>query len=170
MYGVPVTRAPAATLTPVALLICRAVNPSTASVGLAPDVVCGLMTMIWPSIVATPEAAKLRAVVTAYAVLLPVVVMPPRSTFQSRRTFIMPREESFTLDGAWPSAQLMAESAFEFDPAVCDQFWIPEGMGSPMYWLEFQAAVCFALVGANMRYKWTPDWTLPAIVSGLAVV
>jgi hypothetical protein len=40
----------------------------------------------------------------------------------------MARAESFTDDGACPSAQLIDESAVAFDAAVFDQFCMPEGM------------------------------------------
>jgi hypothetical protein len=42
----------------------------------------------------------------------------------------MPRAESFTLDGGWPSAQLIALSALALVAAVCDQFWRPEGISN----------------------------------------
>ena len=41
---------------------------------------------------------------------------------------IMARAESFTDDGACPSAQLIDESAVAFEPAVFDHVCRPEGM------------------------------------------
>jgi hypothetical protein len=57
--------------------------------------------------------------------------MPPKSSRHSATRAIMARAESFTEEGACPSAQLMLESAFELLAAVFDQFCKPDGMRSP---------------------------------------
>src|SRR5262249_30553673 len=62
--------------------------------------------------------AKPRLLDTLYAVALPPVVNPPRSSRHSAMRAIMARAESLTDEGLCPSAQLMDESAVAFEAAV----------------------------------------------------
>src|SRR5262245_16936642 len=115
-YGVPATSWPDNTFSPVAVLICRAVRPSTASVASGPQVVCGTKQTIALSITAADANTRLDA--TVYAVDVPPVAMPPRSSRHSATRAILARALSFTLDGACPSAQLIELSAVAFVAAV----------------------------------------------------
>ena len=57
---------------------------------------------------------------------LPAVSKSPDvSSRYSAIRAIMARAESFTDDGDWPSAQLIEESAFEFEAGVFDQMYRP---------------------------------------------
>src|SRR5262249_20061633 len=62
--------------------------------------------------------AKPRLLDTLYAVALPLVVNPPRSSRHSAMRAIMARAESLTDEGLCPSAQLTDESAVAFEAAV----------------------------------------------------
>ena len=58
-----------------------------------------------------------------YAVDDPAVVIAPAISSRYFETAaIMARAESFTEEGAWPSAQLMLASAVALAAAVCDHF------------------------------------------------
>lgn len=87
----------------------------------------------------------------------------------------MPRPLSFTVEGAWPSAQLTALSAVAFEEAVVDQLATPVakvsflqrkrphcgGLGEcyiqPMGWRIFQALVFLAVFWSNIEWRWVEN-------------
>jgi hypothetical protein len=106
------------------MLIALAVSPSTASVGAAPDVACGTNVIIAPLIAAA--VANVALVVSVNAVAVPAVVNVPEMSSRHLATeAISARAESFTLDGAWPSAQFTVGSAVALLAAVLLQVITP---------------------------------------------
>ena len=103
--------------------MARAVRPSTASVGDAPLVAFGMIVKIAPDI--SDAEAKVELVVTVYAVEVPPVVKPYRSSRHFATDAIKARALSFTDEGACPSAKLIVGSALALLDAVLDQRGIP---------------------------------------------
>ncbi len=98
----------------------------------------------------------------------------------------MARAESFTEEGAWPSAQLMVLSAVALDAAVVlhlnhvkahpqSESWdfqpiveiVTGVVGCAMLWRIFQGLILFLVIASNIKWKWTPNG-LVASLAGVA--